>query len=779
MKHFLPLLLAVFTGTVLAQTDGLNVLPTQAELDAADDTRAFVARVSVVTVGDNGATNATVPDAATVRNAMTALYAHTGRAALCDAWFLSTSHNVLDGTAVPAFRSAANDGVAVNSPAFDVNGATFTEAAAQYIRLPATLDESYTDFTDIAIARPSSEAGYGVMGNAAPGPGDSGSGYAMILRDHPTPNAQVAGMFFSGANAEGFTGIYAKPAGTRWQCVATSYVSGTQKVFLDGRLVATGASTQAIATENVQSVLGASGYSVPDQTAANPFEGQIVFACRLRGIFSNEAMARLVAALRAILSPENGAFNFVTVGDSRIGGTTGAFLADITSIADENGYWQNQLMLKSNWAGKAASFKLGIPSFTAHGLVSTGHYEQLVRQFRPGWQTTYLVFFAGINDWVLGTGDNSAQYVYNRTAEYVAQAKADGMRVIVLGQPAHAEHDAKVRALNALFAATPLGGSWADFYIPIYDAFPVGPLYDGLHFTVAGNTALADLINATVLPSSASLAFGAPPANDNFSAAEALPSQRTLAAFGTTLDATEEVSDPPEAGSGTVWYEWMAPLSGLMRLKGVPDDGQLAGYLAVGDNVLEAKYLKQTVISAAPMQFYAVAGKKYRFCIDDRVPGALALEGCRFQLGLKLKYAIPKASRYIEPLTNDDFRSPLVLTQALEDFVLYTRGSTFEPFERDFLNEIGWLRYNRNGEGGLWMEWKAPFTGTGTLVAKTPSGSKVVLQVGVGNALDTVQFFKRKVGAVSFRCRKDQVYRLYLLSQEDNQVRVRLRASRL
>lgn len=484
-------------------------IPQSAE--AAEDTRAYVRRVSVRgTIPSAGTDNVTVPDSATVREAINAIYHCVGKAALSggDAWFLSTNHNVIGATAVPAFLSAANNGTKVGGtlPVFGTEGATFINANNAAIKLPTGLNT--TNFTDIVIAQPNalnySASGKGLMGNfSASG---TNSGYSLQLRDSATPNQQIVGFQHAGASGAGYVNIVGKP-GTqlRWQCVAASFVSGTQKVYLDGRVVITGTSTQAIDTTSRSIGIGG-GWITANTAAHDTFNGKIVFACKLAGTFSDEVMLRLVSALRAILSPGNGGVNLVSCGDSRSGGTelvTDVWTPVVLSSGNEALYWQEILMGKSNWVGKAVPYKVGVSGFTSHGMRYTDYYEALIRPFRPGFQNSYLFLCAGVNDFNLGTGDGTAQYVYDRQAEVAAWAVADGFVVTVIGLPPSyssgstlAANNSKVLELNALYAATPLG----HYYIPTYDAFPYGPLYDGLHWTEAGLEALADIVNVTITP---------------------------------------------------------------------------------------------------------------------------------------------------------------------------------------------------------------------------------------------------------------------------------------
>lgn len=468
--------------------------------DATDDTRAYITRLSVSTVADNAATTVTVANPDAVRAAISVIYGTVGKANLVDAWFLGSNLNVIPSTTVPAFLKSANNGTLVGStlPTVASDGVLFTNSYPNAITLPTALNSELGNFTDIIICQPSGDnVSRGAMGNYAQD-GTGLSGYYLEDRWSSTPINQIIALQTDGVNSVGEQILSGKPAGNRWQTIAASYTSGTQRLYLNGRLVNSATSYQAIDTTNRQIVIGAQGFRVDAGTIRGGFNGKIIFACKLRGVPSPETVFQLCSALRGILSPQNAGINFIAEGDSRTAGMTfsaGTFSVDVTSSGDEEDFWPERLMLKSNWAGKAVAFKIGTSGDTVADIINSGQYESQARSFvRAPWQKSYVSIWVGVNDF--NAGGQTASYVYNQIVAYCNKAKADGATVIVINQPPNndvAGTQAKIDSLNAMLTATPPG----DYLIDI-SGLTVGALYDGLHLTSAGRDYLAGLINSAI-----------------------------------------------------------------------------------------------------------------------------------------------------------------------------------------------------------------------------------------------------------------------------------------
>lgn len=469
----------------------------QALADAQHDTSSYLARVSVSSpVVAGNPSPATIPKPQEVRAVIAAIYDAVGRSNLVEAWFMTTDHNRLNGTTLPAFTSATLNGTLSGSsvPTMNASGMTFTAATPNCVLIPSAIDADLLNFTDIAICQSvGNNVSRGICGNHAQDP-SGGGGYVLDNRYSSTPIQRVLGLSdWGGVNEANGGSLYGAPMRDYGQCVAASLAAGTQRVYRDGMLIAGGTqATIAVNTINRQFAIGAEGKRI-DGGIQGGFNGTISFLCKLRGTPSPGVMARLMSDLRLILSPR-GKINAVGMGDSRtIGMDYSGTAAVFTSQADPNAAYLYQLAGKSNWS-MASAFALGTSSDTAANAVASNEYEAKgFAKYITGSQRAYVFIWFGINDFIQTSA--TAAEVYQNINRLCGQVISDGGIAVVIGQPpSSGSNDTKCLALNALLAASPPG----DYYLPIYNEFPVGSLYDGIHLTDAGNDHLADLINSLI-----------------------------------------------------------------------------------------------------------------------------------------------------------------------------------------------------------------------------------------------------------------------------------------
>lgn len=270
------------------------------------------------------------------------------------------------------------------------------------------------------------------------------------------------------------------------------------------------------------------------------------------------------------------------------------------------------------------------------------------------------------------------------------------------------------------------------------------------------------------------LPASAAPANDSFSLAEPLTLGLTVA--GTTLDATRETGDPePAAHSRSVWYSFTPTNSQLVSLSGTTSDDPLAAYLVSGNSLLSSALLDDAVFTSRPLSFYAVAGHTYRICVDDYVPGYINYHGYPFTLGLAGGAALPAETRFVEPLSNDNFDQATALTGSSASLVLNSSAATFEPFEQAMLAEFTPPPpYSRTGPGGIWVSWTAPASGKTTVTAQTPANSKVLMVLGQGGSIAGLTLLQGAYNGFIFSAQSGATYKIYLLSQVNGQVLFRL-----
>lgn len=209
----------------------------------------------------------------------------------------------------------------------------------------------------------------------------------------------------------------------------------------------------------------------------------------------------------------------------------------------------------------------------------------------------------------------------------------------------------------------------------------------------------ATLIALALTPAIASAA----PANDNFSAAEALPAAVPVSATGSNVDATEEVGEPDHAGvtsrAGSVWYTWTPAEDGIavVDLCGSDFDTVLAVYTGnTLATLTEVAANDDDEIGAcgtdrSAVEFDAEAGTTYRIAVDGYSTfwGPIVLD-------IDLATVHPD---------NDDFADAQVLTGAPLSITASNVGATREAGEPD-------NHPDEQGETSVWYRWTAPSTGT-------------------------------------------------------------------
>lgn len=189
-------------------------------------------------------------------------------------------------------------------------------------------------------------------------------------------------------------------------------------------------------------------------------------------------------------------------------------------------------------------------------------------------------------------------------------------------------------------------------------------------------------------------ALAAPPANDNFAAAEEL-SGRVASVVGLSKDATEEAGEPDHAdkpGGASIWYSWTAPAGGrtVVATCGSSFDTLLAVY--TGDSVgALAKVPGAANDDACGLQsevsFVATEGVTYRIAVD----GVNAATG---EVKLALRLAPP----------NDDFDDAETLTGNEGSVDGTTIGSSREAGEPDYLYQTVWYRWTAPSSGPATFE---------------------------------------------------------------------------
>ena len=228
------------------------------------------------------------------------------------------------------------------------------------------------------------------------------------------------------------------------------------------------------------------------------------------------------------------------------------------------------------------------------------------------------------------------------------------------------------------------------------------------------------------------------PANDNFANRSLISGANTIIA-GDLSGATFE---SPEAGrsdyaSGSLWWTWVAPTSGLVLLDTFASDGYPDVFAYTGSSLTT---LTEVTVDA-PRQwkaFVATAGTAYHIAVADGYSGGN-------QVVIRLNVLTPPA--------NDNFANRTSLTGTNVTFSGNNQGATSEP-----------------GLGGsvdassIWWKWTAPASGTATISLLSFSSSPY-LAIYTGTSQSTLTLLISDSfggGPVSFRVEAGVSYNLQI-----------------
>jgi hypothetical protein len=218
----------------------------------------------------------------------------------------------------------------------------------------------------------------------------------------------------------------------------------------------------------------------------------------------------------------------------------------------------------------------------------------------------------------------------------------------------------------------------------------------------------------------------APPANDDFAAAQALPGLASISGSGSNALASSEAGEPKHAGSsgnGSVWFSWVAPETGSVVVSVCPyfensPDTLLAVYtgssiggltpIAANDDSPAAC---QEVGSEATLD--VVAGTTYRIAVDSK--GA---SGGLFSIEIEGKPA------------NDDFSAARVVGPG----PALSGGSTlFAGKQSGEPNHAG-----DPGGHSVWYSWTPTENGTVDIDTCARAGVDTLLAVYTGSAVNAL-----------------------------------------
>lgn len=271
--------------------------------------------------------------------------------------------------------------------------------------------------------------------------------------------------------------------------------------------------------------------------------------------------------------------------------------------------------------------------------------------------------------------------------------------------------------------------------------------------------------------------YAAAPANDNFANAQTLTSGVEVS--GLLGNATRQPGDPPvdpqssSSNYPTVWYQWTAPASGVVRLSLSSSMEYNSLVTMIGTSPSSGKYLTDDGPSST---FYAVGGQTYHICFL-----AYAFNASDFSLTLDADASLPSNTKLVPPYSNDDFANGYVLTGRSSNTVVPTLYATIEPSEQDMRNALlqdyRLSTYRGTSNGGVWLNWTAPTSGSASITARNldPNGNHYTLVLAVtGNSLANYTFVNGGLGGMQFDCTANTTYHIYVLNPYSDMALVNL-----
>jgi hypothetical protein len=214
-----------------------------------------------------------------------------------------------------------------------------------------------------------------------------------------------------------------------------------------------------------------------------------------------------------------------------------------------------------------------------------------------------------------------------------------------------------------------------------------------------------------------------PPANDNFTNAQALPAADAGSYLGTNVGATREAGEPPHAGNvggSSVWFTWQAPSSGRLTLMtaGSNFDTILAVYIGGSVGSLTQVVSNDDVSNTdktSIVNFKVTAGTVYRIAVDG-------WNGASGNVTLTWSFTQRPA--------NDDFVDAVVISGTSGSVTGSNVNATKESGEPTSIA-------GNAGGATVWYAWTAPSNGALTLTT-AGSGFNTLLGVYNGNSVNAL-----------------------------------------
>jgi Divergent InlB B-repeat domain len=221
------------------------------------------------------------------------------------------------------------------------------------------------------------------------------------------------------------------------------------------------------------------------------------------------------------------------------------------------------------------------------------------------------------------------------------------------------------------------------------------------------------------------------PANDAFDSAQFLGATLpALASTATNEGATKEIGEPDHAGvpgGQSVWFSWIAPTSGRVRIatcshEGIDLDTVLAAYTGSSLGGLTEVASNDDGPRAwcrdhnSELELNVVSGINYTFAVDSK-------GSAQGRFGFSID----------GPGANDDFADPRVLPDSLDLSIGHSNAlATKEPGEPDHAAQPG--------GASVWFSWTAPSSGPVSISACPyfEEAPDTLLAVYTGNSLSSL-----------------------------------------
>jgi hypothetical protein len=211
------------------------------------------------------------------------------------------------------------------------------------------------------------------------------------------------------------------------------------------------------------------------------------------------------------------------------------------------------------------------------------------------------------------------------------------------------------------------------------------------------------------------------PANNNFSSAQVLPSSTDNDVQGTNVLATKQTGEPSHAGNqggASVWYSWVAPVSGRMKMN-VCDQDFYSLFAVYTGNAVNAL----TPVATLPgyfecqLEFNVVQGTTYKIAVDGHSGGGgEPAETGDFRLRTHLT----------QPPANDNFAAARSLSGSSVDATGSNVDATAESGEPDHAEFEAFA--------SVWYSWQAPSSGQ-VVIDTCGSDFDTLLAVYRGNSV--------------------------------------------